>query len=170
VSVIAPLCAAAFHGTPRTPYSPIPGWPSKVRKFAGRSPADSRITRSSANTLLMETTMKSTIPRTVGALLIATSAGIAGLPPSVAAPSEHARHTAPAGNAMADGQVRKIDRLKGAVVIAHGPLPNGMPAMTMGFRPKENAWLDQLKEGQKIRFSSEEVNGVMILQGYEVVK
>ncbi|MFA7293688.1 MAG: copper-binding protein [Rhodocyclaceae bacterium] len=75
-----------------------------------------------------------------------------------------------ANTPMANGVVKKLDKQKGNVVIAHGPLPNGMPGMTMPFRVKEPGWLDQLKEGQKIRFTIEEANGVMILQRYEVVK
>ncbi|MDQ5878590.1 MAG: Cu(I)/Ag(I) efflux system periplasmic protein CusF [Pseudomonadota bacterium] len=117
--------------------------------------------------------MKSILSRIVSALLIAVSAGIVGLPHSVAAPSDHSRHAkvnGPTSTATAEGLVRKIDRQKSTVIIAHGPLPNGMPAMTMGFRPKDRAWLDQLKEGQKIRFTAEEVNGAMILKSYEAVK
>lgn len=75
-----------------------------------------------------------------------------------------------ANTPLTDGLVKKVNKQKGDVVIAHGPLPNGMPAMTMAFRAKEPGWLDQLKEGQKIRFATDEVNGVMILQRYEVVK
>jgi Cu(I)/Ag(I) efflux system protein CusF len=75
-----------------------------------------------------------------------------------------------ASSPMAEGQIKKVDKQKGNVVIAHGPLPNGMPAMTMAFRPKEPGWLDQFKEGQKIRFVTEEIKGVMVLQHYEAVK
>lgn len=75
-----------------------------------------------------------------------------------------------ANTPMADGQVKKLDKQKGNVVIAHGPLPNGMPAMTMSFHAKDPRWLNQLKEGQKIRFVTEEVNGVMVLQHYEAAK
>ncbi len=71
---------------------------------------------------------------------------------------------------MTDGVVKKIDRQKGNVIISHGPLPNGMPAMTMPFRAKDPAWLDQLKEGQKIRFATEDANGVLMLQSYEAAK
>ncbi len=68
---------------------------------------------------------------------------------------------------MADGLVKKIDRQKATVVIAHGPLPNGMPAMTMAFRAKDPKSLSQLKEGQKIRFESEEINGILMLNHFE---
>ena len=77
---------------------------------------------------------------------------------------------AQASAALAEGQVRRIDRDKGQVVITHGPLPNGMPAMTMPFRPRDPKWLDQLQEGQKIRFAVEEANGTLILQRYEAAK
>lgn len=121
----------------------------------------------------MESTMKSMFSRTIGTLLIAAAGAIIGLTPSFAASSDHTGHSkgnAPAGAAMAEGLVKKIDRQKSLVIITHGPLPNGMPAMTMGFRPKDRAWLDQLKEGQKIRFTAEEVKGAMVLQSYEAVK
>lgn len=72
-----------------------------------------------------------------------------------------------ANKPMADGLVKKIDRQKATVVIAHGPLPNGMPAMTMAFRAKDPKSLSQLKEGQKIRFESEELNGVLMLNRFE---
>ena len=47
--------------------------------------------------------------------------------------------------------------------MADGPLPNGMPAMTMAFRVKDAAWIDKLKEGDKIRFMAEQINGAMTL-------
>lgn len=77
---------------------------------------------------------------------------------------------AQASAALAEGQIRKVDRQKGLVVIAHGPLPNGMPAMTMPFRPHDPKWLEQLQEGQKIRFAVEDANGTLILQHYEAAK
>lgn len=118
--------------------------------------------------------MKTLFSRTSSVLLIAASAGLMVLPPATAATNDHAHHAngnaTSAKPAMADGLIKKVDKQKGNVVIAHGPLPNGMPAMTMVFRPKDPTWIDQFKEGQKIRFTTEEVNGVMILQRYETVK
>jgi Cu/Ag efflux protein CusF len=72
--------------------------------------------------------------------------------------------------ALADGEVKKIDKTSGKVTLAHGPLPGGMPAMTMNFRVKDAAWLDQLKEGQKIRFATETVKGAMTINYFEPVK
>ena len=47
------------------------------------------------------------------------------------------------------------------MTLSHGPLPNGMPAMTMMFRVKDPAWLDQLKAGDQILFAADQVNGAM---------
>ena len=61
---------------------------------------------------------------------------------------------------MSTGEVRKVDKSSGKVTIKHGPLDNlGMPAMTMVFRVKDPAMLDQMKEGDRIDFVAEKVNG-----------
>ena len=58
------------------------------------------------------------------------------------------------------GEVRRVDKSSGKVTIKHGPLDNlGMPAMTMVFGVKDAAMLDQMKEGDKINFVAEKVNG-----------
>lgn len=78
----------------------------------------------------------------------------------------HAKTHATQGEAsmqMADGLVKKVDKPTGRITVSHGPLPNGMPAMTMAFRVKDAAWIDKLKEGDKIRFMAEQINGAMTL-------
>lgn len=73
--------------------------------------------------------------------------------------------------ALSDGEVRKIDKSAGKLTLKHGPLENlGMSAMTMVFRVKEPVWLDQMKEGDKIRFVAEKVNGALTVVRYEPVK
>lgn len=73
--------------------------------------------------------------------------------------------------APSDGEVRKVDKSTGKVTIKHGPLPNlDMPSMTMVFRVKDNAWLEQMKAGDKIRFVADRVNGVLTVVRYEVVR
>lgn len=108
-----------------------------------------------------------TAPALAAALLLGT-----GVPLSAQANAghDHGHAHAPAAAAQADGVVRKVDRQAGRVTIAHGPLPNGMPAMTMVFRPQEAAWLEQLREGDKIRFRAEDRQGVMTLTQFEIVK
>jgi len=77
---------------------------------------------------------------------------------------------APAETPLVDGLVKKVDQAAGKLTISHGPLPNGMPGMTMAFKVKEAAWLEQIKEGQKIRFAADEVKGVMTVVRFEPAK
>jgi len=103
---------------------------------------------------------------------IALTATIAA--PSIAA-DDHAGHgamqsAAPAATAMIEGLVKKVDKSSGKVTISHGPLPNGMPAMTMVFHVKEATWLDQMKDGDKIRFMADTVNGNMTVVHFEKAK
>ncbi len=43
-----------------------------------------------------------------------------------------------------------------------GPLPSlDMPPMTMVFRVKDPAMLDQIKEGDKIKFNADRINGAL---------
>ena len=63
---------------------------------------------------------------------------------------------------MSDGEVRKIDKEAGKITIKHGPLANlDMPGMTMVFRVKDSAMLDQVREGDKIKFVAERMNGAL---------
>lgn len=71
---------------------------------------------------------------------------------------------------LSEGEVRKIDKAAGKLTIKHGPLDNlGMPAMTMVFRIKDAATLDQVKPGDRIRFLAEKVDGVFTVTKLEVV-
>ena len=99
-------------------------------------------------------------------LVLATALGAVLSIPAIAA-NEHAGHAAVHGQKSAvseqltDGLVKKVDKSAGKLTMSHGPLPNGMPAMTMAFRVKNPAWLDQLKAGDKVRFMADQINGVM---------
>ena len=78
---------------------------------------------------------------------------------------------AAATTALADGEVRKIDKGTGTVTLKHGPVPNlDMPPMTMGYRVKDKAMLDQLKPGDKIKFEAGNVGGVFTLMRFEKVQ
>lgn len=69
---------------------------------------------------------------------------------------------------MTGGLVKKVDKAAGKVTIRHGPLENlGMPRMTMVFRVKDPAMLDQMREGQKIRFVAEKVSGAFTVIRFE---
>ena len=94
-------------------------------------------------------------------LVIASAAGTA-----LANAEHHKDAAAPAASAQAqslsEGVVRKVDKDSGKLTIKHGPLENlGMPGMTMVFHVKDPAMLDEVKEGDSIRFRAEQVNGAL---------
>jgi Cu(I)/Ag(I) efflux system periplasmic protein CusF len=63
-----------------------------------------------------------------------------------------------------DGEVRKVDREAGKITIRHGPIANlDMPAMSMVFRVSDPALLERVKEGDKVRFRAEKVQGAYTL-------
>jgi len=79
--------------------------------------------------------------------------------------------TSMADSAMADGEVKKVDKDAGKLTIKHGPLTNlDMPGMTMVFRVKDPVMLDQVKEGDKIRFVADRVNGAITVVELKPVK
>ena len=59
--------------------------------------------------------------------------------------------------AGASGVIREIDRANSRVKLEHGPIPStGMPGMTMTFKVKNPALLDQLKRGDQVNFEIEQ--------------
>ena len=72
---------------------------------------------------------------------------------------------------LTPGEVKKVDMDAGKVTIKHGRLENlGMPAMTMVFRVKDPAMLDQLKPGDKINFLADKWNGAITVMRFEAAK
>jgi len=77
----------------------------------------------------------------------------------------------PAQTLMSDGEVRKIDREQGKLTLRHGPIQNlEMPGMTMVFKVADPKMLDQLKEGDKVRFSADRVGGAITVTHIEPVR
>lgn len=93
----------------------------------------------------------------------------AGMAPVVA--QQSGQGSAPAattGAALADGEIRKVDRDASKITIKHGPIPNlDMPPMTMVFQVKDPALLDAVKTGDKIRFRAEKESGAYVVTGIE---
>lgn len=80
------------------------------------------------------------------------------------------RMTAMVDAPLSQGEIRKVDKAAGKLTIKHGPLENlGMPAMTMVFRAKNAAMLDQVKPGDRIKFLVEKVDGAFTVTRLEVV-
>jgi Cu/Ag efflux protein CusF len=73
--------------------------------------------------------------------------------------------------ALADGEVRKVDRDAKKITIKHGPLASlDMPAMTMVFQVKDPALLDKVKAGDKVKFQAEKTGGAFTVTRIEPVK
>ena len=62
---------------------------------------------------------------------------------------------------VVDGTITKIDQAQNRITLRHGPIKKldmDMP-MTMVFRAKDPAMLNDLKEGDKVKFEADRVNG-----------
>lgn len=71
-------------------------------------------------------------------------------------------------DSMSDGEIKKIDKEAGKLTIKHGELKNlGMPGMTMVFKVKDPAMLDNVKPGDKVRFLADKVGGALTVTTIE---
>ena len=69
------------------------------------------------------------------------------------------------------GQVKKIDAASGRVTIDHGPIKKlDMDAMSMVFRMADPAMLKNLKEGDRIQFDADRINGAFTVTKMRKVK
>jgi Cu/Ag efflux protein CusF len=72
---------------------------------------------------------------------------------------------------LVDAEVRKVDKDAGKITLRHAPIPNlDMPTMTMVFRVKDPAMLDQVQAGDKVRFAADKIGGQYTIMAIEVVK
>jgi len=86
-----------------------------------------------------------------------------------AAPGQ-AKAAAPSA-AWTEGVVRTIHKQDGQITISHEPLVNlGMGKMTMTFRLKTPALAEGIKEGSRIRFVAENVNGELTVVALQPAK
>lgn len=87
-------------------------------------------------------------PRAAGEGMQRTSTEAAGAGPTDAQ-----------GRPWAEAEVRRIDARGNRLSLRHGPIPNlDMPPMTMFFQVSDPAMLEQVKVGDRIRFSADKVN------------
>ena len=95
-----------------------------------------------------------------------TTTGLRAQTPA-AQPSASTSSPAP----MADGEVRKVDREQGKLTLRHGPIQTlGMPAMTMVFKVANPSMLQGLKDGDKVRFSADRIDGAITVTAIEPAK
>lgn len=117
-----------------------------------------------------------TLFRLTSAVVLLTSVGITV--PAIAAmdhghgmPHQGADAGSPSKPATSDGTVKKVDKAAGKITISHGPLEGlGMPAMTMVFRAAEREMLEEVKAGDKVRFTADRVEGVFVVTALEVIR
>ena len=77
---------------------------------------------------------------------------------------------APAFAQSIEGEVRKIDRAQAKLTLRHGPIEHlEMPGMTMVFKVADPKMLQSLKEGDKVRFAADRVNGAFTVTSIAVV-
>jgi Cu/Ag efflux protein CusF len=72
---------------------------------------------------------------------------------------------------LTDGEIRKVNKDAQKITIKHGEIKNlDMPAMTMVFRVKDPAMLEQVKPGDKVRFEAQELGGALTITKIEPAK
>jgi Cu(I)/Ag(I) efflux system periplasmic protein CusF len=107
-------------------------------------------------------------------LALSLAAAVIFAPAVHADDAHHAKKSAAGATqpaAMAEGEVRKVDKDAKKITIKHGPLENlDMPAMTMVFQVKDPALLDKVKAGDKVRFHAEKAGGAFLVTQIEPVK
>lgn len=106
-------------------------------------------------------------------LIIAATIALA-VPHAIHADDAHHGNTAagaPIDPALAEGEIRRIDKGTGKVTIKHGPIKIlDMPAMTMVFQVRDPALLDQVKAGDKVNFVAEKIGGQYTVIRIEAAK
>ncbi len=82
-----------------------------------------------------------------------------------------ATSTSAAAGAMAEAEVRKVDMDARKITLKHGEIKNlEMPPMTMVFQVKDPAVLEKVKQGDKVKFTAEKVNGAYTVTSIEPAK
>jgi len=77
----------------------------------------------------------------------------------------------PAQTPMSDGEVRKVDKEQGKLTLRHGPIQSlEMPGMTMVFKVADPKMLDNVKEGDKVRFTADRLGGAITVTHIEPVR
>ena len=113
----------------------------------------------------------------------AIAAGMILLTSGALASGDHGGHSKTAGSntqatqgtsasaAMAEGEVRKVDMDNKKLTLKHGEIKTlDMPAMTMVFQVKDHSMLEEVKSGDKVRFSAETLNGAITITSIEAAK
>lgn len=107
--------------------------------------------------------------KSVSNIFLAAAIALSSAPVAFAQDKEHKAQAA--ASSMTAGEIRKVDKEAGKVTIRHEELKNlDMPAMTMVFRAKDAAILDQVKAGDKVDFVADKVGGQYVVTQMQVKK
>ena len=72
---------------------------------------------------------------------------------------------------LAEGEIRKIDKAGKKLTIKHGTLTNlDMPGMTMVFQVTDDAMLEKVQVGDKVRFRAEKIDGKFTVTRIEAAR
>ncbi|MCO5118855.1 MAG: copper-binding protein [Burkholderiaceae bacterium] len=72
---------------------------------------------------------------------------------------------------LAEGEVRKVDKVARELTLKHGDLPSiGMGPMTMAFSVADSAMLEAVKAGDKVRFTADILEGRPTVTKLEVTQ
>lgn len=72
---------------------------------------------------------------------------------------------------MSKGEIRKVDKDTKKITMKHGEIKNlDMPGMTMVFQVKDPAMLDNLKPGDRVKFSAERSGGAIVVTDIKLDK
>ena len=97
------------------------------------------------------------------------------LAPTLPALAQQASHMSTVAQAakteLAEGEVRRIDKAKGTVLLKHGEIKSvGMGAMTMSFKFKDPRMAEGLNVGDKVKFDAEQKGDDLIVTRIEKAK
>jgi Cu/Ag efflux protein CusF len=108
----------------------------------------------------------------LGAALVAATIPSAALAQSDRSGDDSGAQVAQAPSAaLADGEIRRVDKEAKKLTIKHGPIPSlDMPAMTMVFQVKDAAMLERVKAGDKVKFQAEKQGGQYTVTKIEAAK
>ncbi len=103
-----------------------------------------------------------------GAASAQSSKSMADMPGMSEKAPEVSGSDAAASSDLSEGEIRKVDKDNKKLTIKHGPLKNlDMPGMTMVFGVKDDAMLDKVEAGAKVRFQAEKVDGKIVVTKIE---
>lgn len=103
-----------------------------------------------------------------GAASAQTSKSMADMPSTSEKAPTAGGLDAAAASELTEGEIRKVDKDNKKLTIKHGPLKNlDMPGMTMVFGVKDDAMLDKVETGAKVRFQAEKVDGKIVVTKIE---